>query len=194
MDRLRSPGGCPWDAAQTHLTLLPYLLEESHEVMEAVESGDRAHLREELGDLLLQVVFHARVAQEHPQEPFDVDDVAAGIVDKLVRRHPHVFADGEAASATDVEANWEQLKAAEKGRTGLFEGIPVSLPSLARAATMRGRLDRSGVELAPAMHAATAGDEVAGALLDVVRQARDVGVDAESALRAALGRLAAAPP
>ena len=98
MDRLRSPGGCPWDAEQTHASLLPYLLEETHEVIEAVERDDRAQLAEELGDLLLQVVFHARVAQEDPQQPFDIDDVAAGIVAKLVRRHPHVFADGAAST------------------------------------------------------------------------------------------------
>src|SRR5690625_6944996 len=91
MNRLRSPGGCPWDAEQTHRSLLPHLLEEAHEVVEAVENGSRADLLEELGDLLLQVVFHARIAQEHPQEPFDIDDIARGISAKLQRRHPYVF-------------------------------------------------------------------------------------------------------
>jgi XTP/dITP diphosphohydrolase len=116
MDRLRSPGGCPWDREQTHASLAPYLLEETYETLEAIDSGDRAHLREELGDLLLQVVFHARVAAEHPLDPWTVDDVAAGITDKLVRRHPHVFADASAESAAHVEAAWDRLKAPEKER------------------------------------------------------------------------------
>ncbi|CCH80288.1 conserved hypothetical protein [Nostocoides japonicum T1-X7] len=114
MDRLRSPGGCPWDAAQTHETLLPYLAEESEEYAEAVASGDRRHMAEELGDVLLQVVFHARVAQEHPEEPFGIDDVAGVLVEKLVRRHPHVFADGDASTPEEVEAAWARIKAEEK--------------------------------------------------------------------------------
>ena len=98
MDRLRSPGGCPWDAEQTHASLAPYLVEEAHEVLHAIEGGDRRHLAEELGDVLLQVVFHARVAEEAAEEAFDIDTVAGLLVDKLVRRHPHVFADGEAST------------------------------------------------------------------------------------------------
>ena len=153
MDRLRSPGGCPWDAAQTHESLTPYLLEEAYEAVEAVESGDRSALAEELGDVLLQVVFHARLAQEDPQEPFDIDDVAAGIVAKLVRRHPHVFAvpGGPEPSRTrsttpeHVEANWDRIKTAEKGRQSVLDGIPVALPALARADAVLGRLDRAGL-------------------------------------------------
>ena len=114
MDRLRSPGGCPWDAEQTHESLVMYLIEESHEAAEAIESGDREHICEELGDVLLQVAFQSRVAQEHAQEPFDIDDVAGTLVDKLVRRHPHVFADGDASTPEEVEARWEQIKAAER--------------------------------------------------------------------------------
>lgn len=114
MDRLRSPGGCPWDAAQTHTSLLPYLAEESEEYAEAVRSGDRAHMAEELGDVLLQVAFHARVAQDDPLEPFDIDVVAGLLVDKLVRRHPHVFADVQATTPEEVEANWARIKAEEK--------------------------------------------------------------------------------
>ena len=195
MDRLRSPGGCPWDAEQTHASLLPYLLEESHEVMEAVERGDRDHLREELGDLLLQVMFHARVAQEDPVAPFGIDEVAAGIVAKLVRRHPHVFAGASAADAGEVAANWEELKAAEKQREGLYEGIPVTLPALARAAKMLGRLARAdGGAPDPARLADAAGnDPLALELLGVVEHARVTGADPEAALRAALTRLAAAP-
>ena len=114
MDRLRSPGGCPWDAEQTHSSLLPYLREETEELVEAVESGDRQHMAEELGDVLLQVAFHARVAEDDPSEPFDIDTVAGLLVDKLVRRHPHVFADGDATTPEEVEASWERIKAAER--------------------------------------------------------------------------------
>src|SRR5690606_24656942 len=147
MDRLRSPGGCPWDAEQTHASLVRYALEEAYEVAEAVEDGDRAALREELGDLLLQVVFHARIATEHPTDPFDVDDVAAGIAAKLRRRHPHVFGSpstgshgdvsaaehppggsttdpsgDEVIDAAEVRARWDRLKLAEDGRTSVFDG------------------------------------------------------------------------
>ena len=114
MDRLRSPGGCPWDAEQSHASLAPYLIEEAQECLEAIASGDRANMAEELGDVLLQVAFHSRVAQEDPQAPFDIDDVAAGLVAKLVRRHPHVFADATADTPLDVEAQWAVIKAQEK--------------------------------------------------------------------------------
>ena len=114
MDRLRSPGGCPWDAEQTHESLLRYLHEEAGELDEAVRSGDQAHIAEELGDVLLQVAFHARVAQEDPDAPFDIDDVAGGLVAKLVRRHPHVFADGDASTPAEVEEAWARIKAEEK--------------------------------------------------------------------------------
>jgi XTP/dITP diphosphohydrolase len=191
MDRLRSPGGCPWDAEQTHLSLVPYLLEETHELIEAIEGGaDRAHLTEELGDLLLQVVFHARMAQDDAEAPFTIDDVAAGIVAKLVRRHPHVFGDVSVSGPDEVVANWEQIKAAEKQRTGVFDGIPASLPALARAQKM---LDRLGPDADPARLGPVAdGDPIATALLDAVHQAREAGVDAEAALRRALSRLAEA--
>lgn len=114
MDRLRSPGGCPWDAEQTHSSLAPYLLEEAQEAVEAIESGDRVHLAEELGDVLLQVAFHARVAEEDPEAPFDIDTVASTLVAKLVRRHPHVFAGGDATTAADVEKEWARIKAEER--------------------------------------------------------------------------------
>jgi XTP/dITP diphosphohydrolase len=191
MDRLRSPGGCPWDARQTHASLLPYLLEEAHEVMEAVERDDSTHLSEELGDLLLQVAFHARVAQEHPSSPFDIDDVAGGIVAKLVRRHPHVFGGADVATAEDVERSWHELKAAEKQREGLFEGIPGTLPALARAQKMLERVARSSN---PEQAAATAAaqDDVARVLLDAVLVASGEGRSAETLLRSALHRLAEA--
>ncbi|MGL5817566.1 MAG: MazG nucleotide pyrophosphohydrolase domain-containing protein [Phycicoccus sp.] len=118
MDRLRSPGGCPWDAEQTHESLAPYLVEEAHEVLAAIEGGDAAHLAEELGDVLLQVVFHARVAEDAADGAFDVDTVAGLLVEKLVRRHPHVFADGDAATPEEVEREWERIKAQENAVRG----------------------------------------------------------------------------
>ncbi|MDN5795508.1 MAG: MazG family protein [Intrasporangium sp.] len=189
MDRLRSPGGCPWDAEQTPRTLVPYLLEEAYEAIEAIESGDPAQVREELGDLLLQVAFQSRVAEEDPDTPFDIDDVAGGLVDKLVRRHPHVFGSVEAATPEDVEANWEAIKATEKAdRSHPLEGIPQSLPALARADKAISRLERAG--LAERVAVAAAGDDLGARLLALVREARGVGVDAEATLRAALRRLA----
>jgi len=190
MDTLRSPGGCPWDAEQTHTSLLPYLLEETHEVIEAVERGDRDHLVEELGDLLLQVAFHARIGEEDAEQPFDIDDVAAGVVAKLVRRHPHVFAEPDPDTTPDrVSVTWEELKAEEKRREGPFEGIPATLPALARAQKMLDRLGHAGVDLPVAVRAAAADDVLAAALLAAVLQARAAGLDAESALRAALSRM-----
>ena len=188
MDRLRSPGGCPWDAKQTPQSLVPYLLEETHEAIEAIESGDREHVREELGDLLLQVVFQARVAQEHESEPFGVDEVAGGLVEKLVRRHPHVFADVEADDAAAVEVNWESIKAQEKPhRTHPLDGVPPTLPSLARAQKVVGRLEKAG--RADLLDTAAGHDGVGGELLQIVRRARSDGLDAEGALRAVLRRL-----
>ncbi len=136
MDRLRSPGGCPWDAEQTHESLLKYQLEESYEFIEAVESGDRSDMQEELGDLLLQVYFHSRIAQEHPEKPFDLDDVARSVADKLISRHPHVFGDTKVSSSDEVLANWEKIKNAEKGRTEFDQGVPVGQPALSLAAKL----------------------------------------------------------
>lgn len=196
MDRLRSPGGCPWDAQQTHDSLLPYAVEEVHELVEAVEAGDRAGVREELGDVLLQVLFHARVAQEHPADPFDVADVADGLVAKLVRRHPHVFADEDAPDATAVHERWERLKRAEKpARTSALDGVPASMGALARAQKLVSRADRSGLlAAAPVPAGPSAGDvlpdaeasaTVGAALLALVAAAQRAGVDAEAALRRA---------
>ncbi len=178
MDRLRSPGGCPWDAEQTHSSLATYLLEETYEVLDALDGGDRAHLREELGDLLLQVVFQARVAEEHPTDPWGIDEVARGIVDKLVARHPHVFAGAVVDGAADVEASWESLKAAEKQRESLLDGIPAALPALARADKVLGRLARSGLDVV-----LPADGSYGARLLSLVAEARTAGVDPESELR-----------
>ena len=170
MDRLRSPGGCPWDARQTHRSLLPYLVEETYEAYQAIEDGDLAGLREELGDVLLQVAFHARIASE---SGWDLDDVATDLVDKLTRRHPHVFA---GASADDLEGSWAALKQAEKGRTSAMDGIPFALPALALAAMLQKRGDRIGAPL-PSY------DGVAGQIWQMVTQCRAEGVDPEAELR-----------
>jgi len=201
MDQLRSPGGCPWDAEQTHESLARYLLEETYETLEAIETGDSALLREELGDLLLQVLFHARLAQELPPgQRFSIDDVAGDLVAKLIRRHPHVFA-GEtptptptpaatptptpAAEASGVDAatvneNWERLKAAEKGRTSAVDGVPVGQPALALAGKLVSRASRAGLDVEP-----TEADEIGRELLAVVGRAVAAGVEPEASLRRA---------
>lgn len=193
MDRLRSPGGCPWDAEQTHASLVKYLIEEAYELVETIEDGDRAALREELGDVLLQVMFHARIAQEDPDEPFSIDDVAGGIVDKLVYRHPHVFGSVDADTPAQVEANWEQLKAAEKQRASVTEGVPMGQPALALAAKLLSRAEKAGLEVpvgAPVAPPASPDQESVGELLlAVAALAQAGGVDPEAALRAAARRL-----
>ncbi|HWS57793.1 MAG TPA: MazG family protein [Actinotalea sp.] len=198
MDRLRSPGGCPWDAEQTHESLVGFAVEEVFEVAEAIETGDRPGLREELGDLLLQVVFHARVAAEHPTDPFDLDDVAAGIAAKLRHRHPHVFADAQVRDAAHVHQRWEQIKAAEKSRDSVLDGVPVALPALARAQKVLGRVRRAGLTVdepapdpRPVGAAGPDEEDLGRALLDLVRRAEARGVDAEGALRAAVRDLEA---
>lgn len=189
MDRLRSPGGCPWDAEQTHASLVPYLIEEAHEAAEALETGKRADMLEELGDVLLQVVFHARVAQEDPDAPFDIDDVAGTLVAKLVRRHPHVFADGQAASAAAVESSWHAIKAQEKTSRGAvsggpLDGVPTAMPTLARAAKVVGRLDGAG--RGALLDDAATGDEPGPRLLALVAALARGGVDPDAALRSVL--------
>ncbi|MCW2540846.1 MAG: MazG family protein [Frankiales bacterium] len=151
MDRLRSPGGCPWDAEQTHASLAKYLLEETYETLDAIEDADAVALREELGDLLLQVLFHARLAEEAVAgERFSIEDVAGDLVDKLVRRHPHVFSDTAVSGAGEVNANWEVIKQQEKQRTSVTDGVPLGQPALALSAKLIGRAQRAG--LAPPPH------------------------------------------
>jgi XTP/dITP diphosphohydrolase len=195
MDRLRSPGGCPWDAEQTHASLVKYLLEEAYETAEAIEVGDEAALREELGDVLLQVVFHSRIASERASSAgggWTIDDVSNGIVEKLVRRHPHVFGSASAPTASDVEANWERLKAVEKGRTSAVDGVPMGQPALALASALLGRTAKAGLDVPVTSSVEvpqTLDDESVGELLlAVVALARSAGVDAETALRAAARR------
>lgn len=177
---------CPWTREQTHDSLTRYLLEETYEVLEALDEGETDHLREELGDLLMQVVFHARIAADAP-DGWDVDDVAEGITAKLVNRNPHVFGAVEVADAAEVEANWQAIKATEKQRTSPLEGIAVEMPALAYADKVLERLERVGgpVELD--------GDSIGGRLLRLVREARGNGVDAEQQLRLAVRRLVDAP-
>ena len=199
MARLRGPGGCPWDAEQTHRTLARHLLEETHELLEAIDADDADAMRDELGDVLLQVVFHAQMAAD--DGAWDVDDVAEGLVKKLVYRHPHVFGEVDVTGADEVLVNWEKLKAAEKGeRTEVADDIPASLPSLARAAKVQRRAAGWGFEwrsvdgaiealreevdeLAAADDPAHVEEEIGDVLFAAVAVARKHGIDAESALR-----------
>jgi XTP/dITP diphosphohydrolase len=186
MARLRRE--CAWKAGQTHRSLARYLLEETYETLEAIETGDDAHLREELGDVLLQVLFHAVIAEE--QGRFDIDDVAADLVVKLRRRNPHVFDPEHAGDAADPEAineQWERIKAEEKQRSGLMEGVPEELPALLRATKALDRLERAGAVPTFDPDAADVGDR----LLALVARARADGVDPEQALRAAVRRMTA---
>jgi tetrapyrrole methylase family protein / MazG family protein len=149
MARLRAPDGCPWDRQQTHDSLKPYLLEEAYEALEAIDESDDEELCKELGDVLLQIVFHAQIASE--EQRFDIDDVARAIVDKLVRRHPHIFADTEVADAEEVAANWDEIKKQERREKGdetpsHIDGIPKNLPALMRAQRMQTRASRQGFD------------------------------------------------
>lgn len=195
LDQLRSPGGCPWDAEQTHASLARYLLEETYEALEAMDQGDLGSLREELGDLLLQVVFHARIAQE-TDPTFSLDAIAQGVVDKLVRRHPHVFTDLVVTSSEELEANWAKVKQEEKQRDSVTDGVPQAMPALQLATQLIYRARKSGI---------VAGDEnikeglrnvigevnqetVAALLVATVELAREVDIEAESVLRAEMTR------
>jgi tetrapyrrole methylase family protein/MazG family protein len=206
--RLRAPGGCPWDSEQTHQTLARHLLEETHELLEAIDRDDDDAMRDELGDLLLQVTFHAQIAADDGR--FDIDDVAEGLVAKLIHRHPHVFGDVEVENADEVLVNWEKLKAEETGgRKGVDDDIPATLPALARAAKVQRRAAGWGFtwrEVSSALAklreevdelAAVTGDaperveeELGDVLLAAVAVARMLGLDAESALRRATGTFA----
>ncbi len=195
MDRLRSPGGCPWDAEQTHESLVKFLLEESYEYIEAVETQDREAMREELGDVLLQVYFHARMAEEHPTDPFNIEDVAKIVAEKLIRRHPHVFAEAEDLSSDQVLENWEALKAKEKGRTSAVDGVPVGQPALPLVAKLLYRAEKNRLKLdlpSKIQEPAEATPEAVGeVLLATIAWASEHGVDPEGALRLVARDLAA---
>ncbi|WP_241037083.1 MazG family protein [Blastococcus litoris] len=192
MDRLRSPGGCPWDAEQTHSSLRGYLLEEAHEAYDAIVDDDPVAMREELGDVLLQVVFHARVAAEASAgRRFDIDDVAGDLVDKLVRRHPHVFGDAGPRDVAQVEAGWDEIKKAEKQRRSPTEGVSRSQPAAAWGAALVRRAARAGLGTPePAELTVDSPEELGERLLAVVTAAEQRGWDAEDALREAVRRYA----
>ena len=184
MRRLRAE--CAWKQEQTHRSLARYLLEETHETLEAIDRGDHAHLREELGDLLLQVVFHAVIAEE--TGVFDLDEVARGITEKMIRRNPHVFPPvveevaqrpSRDLTVEEVDAQWQRIKATEKGRTSVVDGIPPTLPALLYADKLLARLADAGrpAEVDPASA------DIGERLLALVAEARDAGVDPEQALR-----------
>jgi XTP/dITP diphosphohydrolase len=181
MRRLRAE--CAWKREQTHESLRRYLVEESWETLEAIDSGDSDHLREELGDLLLQIGFHAVIAEERGE--FTFDEVVQGIVDKLRRRNPHVFGSVPVTDAASVNELWESVKAMERERTSVFEGLPPGLPALLLADKVLDRAERSGtpVDLPPS-------DEIGDRLLALVAEARAAGVDPEHALRDAVRRVA----
>jgi XTP/dITP diphosphohydrolase len=187
MDRLRSPGGCAWDAEQTHESLIKYLLEESYEFIDAIETDDRAGMREELGDVLLQVYFHSRIAQDHPTDSFTIDDVAGAIADKLISRHPHVFDNLEVSGTDEIIENWEAIKAREKGRTSAIDGVAMSQPALPLMAKLIYRAEKFGSEtgIKPMNSDEQATEESVGqALASVIAWAHQHGIDPELALRA----------
>lgn len=182
MDRLMSPGGDPWKRQQTHATLAQFLLEECYEAYDAIEAADLGALREELGDVLLQVVLHARLAEELPEgERWSVDDVAGDLVAKLIRRNPHVFAGARVADVDEIVENWEQIKRAEKSRESAVDGIALAQPALSLAAKIMQRAERAGLDVPLPQ----ADDDLGAALLAIVAGARSRGLDAEAALRRA---------
>ncbi len=178
MDRIRRE--CPWSSQQTHKGLAKYGIEEAYELVEAIEDGDRDELREELGDVLLQVVFHARIAEEDSDEPFSVDDVAGTIVDKLIHRHPHVFGDEKAETPEDVKAHWLRTKAIEKQRESVTDGVPLGQPGLALAAKLASRVRTAGLDVPLPQ-----GEGLGYELLALAVRAEAAGTDPEAALRAA---------
>ena len=186
MDRLRSPGGCPWDAEQTHESLVKYLLEESYEFIDALGEGDREGMREELGDVLLQVYFHSRMAQDHPTDPFSIEDVAKLIADKLIRRHPHVFEGLEVSGTEEIIDNWEEIKAKEKGRTSALDGVALAQPALPLVEKLLYRAEKYKVPVALKKYESdqpATNESVGEALASIIAWARDNEIDPENALR-----------
>jgi XTP/dITP diphosphohydrolase len=185
---LRAPGRCAWDREQTHRSLVQYLVEETYELVDAIEAGDDAELIEELGDVLYQVIFHSDIAAEEGR--FTLEDVAAHMTAKMVGRHPHVFGDVVAETAEAVTANWDQIKKTEKpGRASVLDGIPQAMPSLALAAKLLGRAEKVGLDPVAAPEVPQSEAELGDELLATVVAARAKGLDAERALRDALRRL-----
>lgn len=190
MATLRGPDGCPWDAEQTHVSLVPYLLEEVFELVEALEAGSRADIREELGDVLYQVLFHADIAAADAQDPFTIDDVAAGVEHKMRERHPHVFADGDARTVDEVVTAWAEIKAAHKAdRSSVLDGIPERLPALQRAASVLKRSRSIEVEVPASPVDVVDQDQLGRILVAIVAAASRAGLDPEAALRGETRRL-----
>jgi XTP/dITP diphosphohydrolase len=187
LERLRAPGGCAWDREQTHASLVQYLIEETYELVEAIESGSREELIEELGDVLYQVLFHADIEAEAGS--FTLEDVAEHMRAKMVARHPHVFGDAVAETPEDVVATWDSVKAVEKShRSSVLDGIPQGMPALALADKLLGRAGKVGVAREPRGIPATE-QELGAELLGMVAAARAAGLDSERALRGALRTL-----
>ncbi len=187
--RLRGPGGCPWDAEQTHESLVQYLVEETHELVDAIETGGREDMIEELGDVLYQVILHSDIAESTESEAFTVQDVAAALNTKLIGRHPHVFGDVVAETSDDVVAFWDDLKAAEKPeRTSVLDGIPQGMPSLALADKLLGKAQKLGLVDGDVDGGipVSSEDELGPMLLAIVASAKARGLDAERALRTTL--------
>jgi len=176
MARLRAPGGCPWDREQSFETIKPYLLEETYEVMQAIDAKDWPELREELGDLLLQSVFFAQMASE--EGLFSIGDSLDAINQKLIRRHPHVFGDAERTDTATLNETWEQQKIDEKGRTSAVDGVPMAQPALALAAKLAARARRADLNVVPARTS-----ELGERLFTIAREASEAGLDPETALR-----------
>ena len=195
MNKLRSPGGCPWDIEQDHASLLKFLLEESYEFIEAVEENDQNAIQEELGDLLLQVYFHSRIAEENKDQPFNIEDVAKTVADKLVRRHPHVFGDTKVENSAQVLANWEVAKAAEKGRRSAIDGVPLAQPALPLVAKLLYRAEKFNYEIPinqmMKLPTEMEEDQFGQLLLGLIAQAVSKGLDPEAALRGAAKSLIA---
>jgi XTP/dITP diphosphohydrolase len=198
LEKLRAPGGCAWDAEQTHESLVKYLVEETYELVDAIERGDRDEMIEELGDVLYQVVFHSDIAAHTPGEDFTLEDVAANMTAKMIGRHPHVFGDSSQKEAlniqtgSDVSGMWDELKKADKGgRTSVLDGIPQGMPALALADKVLGRAEKLGLIDADAPGALELSneEELGGVLLAIVTSARLNGLDSERALRTVLREL-----
>ncbi len=184
IDRLHAPDGDPWRLEQTHATLAKYLLEEAYEAYDAIQAHDLQALREELGDVLLQVVLHARMAQE-ADPPWSIDDLAGALAEKMIRRNPHVFADLPVSDVEEITANWERIKREEKGRSSAMDGIALAQPALALATKILHRARRAGIDVpvAPSGHDVTTEDDLGELLFALVAEASARGLDPEAALR-----------
>ena len=189
LEQLRAPGGCAWDREQTHESLVRYLVEETYELIDAIESGDRDEMIEELGDVLYQVIFHSDIAANTPGEDFTLEDVAAHMTAKMIGRHPHVFGDAKADTAAEVNEVWDEIKKTEKPRrTSVLDGVPRAMPALALADKLLGKAAKLGMPQQPPaeLAAATSEPELGAQLLAIVGNARANGLDAERSLRAAI--------